>query len=334
MQIGRFDLQKDVMVVAEIGNNHEGKFEVAQELVREAAKSKVDAVKFQTFQTESYIHSSETERYKRLKSFELTADQFRQLKELAHSLNLLFLSTPFDLKSVDVLDPLVDAFKVSSGDLVFYPLISRICQSDKPIIFSTGASDQSIIENTMHFVQKSLPSWKERIALLHCVSSYPVPTGQANLLAIPWLSNHFSCTIGYSDHTIGTEASVLAVALGARIVEKHFTLDKHYSSFRDHQLSADPLEMTKLVSEIRTVPQMLGRSEKVIQPCEKEGLLGIRRSIVSNRDLSQGTVLQMADLRWTRPSGGIPPGEESRLLGKTLKNAISAGHVFTIHDVE
>ena len=242
MKIGNVDTDKKVLIVAEIGNNHEGNFEVAQKLLQQAVACGVDAVKFQTFRTEHYVARSDESRFNRLKSFEFTADQFRSLEKLARSLNVLFLSTPFDLVSVDVLAPLVDAFKVSSGDFSFFPLIARVLKTKKPVIFSTGVSDVALIDGVAKFIRNEGVD-PSKIAFLHCVSSYPVPPEQANLNSISFLKNHVPFTVGYSDHTIGVEAAVASVAAGARIVEKHFTLDKNYSSFRDHQLSADLADM-------------------------------------------------------------------------------------------
>ncbi len=332
MKIGNVDTDKKVLIVAEIGNNHEGNFEVAQKLLQQAVACGVDAVKFQTFRTEHYVARSDESRFNRLKSFEFTADQFRLLEKLARSLNVLFLSTPFDLVSVDVLAPLVDAFKVSSGDFSFFPLIARVLKTKKPVIFSTGVSDVALIDEVAKFVRNEAAD-PSKIAFLHCVSSYPVPPEQANLNSISFLKNHVPFTVGYSDHTIGVEAAVASVAAGARIVEKHFTLDKNYSSFRDHQLSADPADMKLMVQRIRLVESMLGNEGKTVQPSEEAGVIAFRRSIVAAKDLSKGSVIQADDLTWVRPAGGLAPGRESLLIGKKLVRDVSAGHRFEAGDV-
>lgn len=335
MKINGFETDKKVLIIAEIGNNHEGHFDIAQELVRQAARSGADAVKFQTFRTEHFIDPTNSARFTQLKSYELTGDQFRDLAELAKSLNLLFMSTPFDLGSVDLLESLVDAFKISSGDLPFFPLISHVLRTKKPVVLSTGASDIDLIKRTLGHMQKESKkqNWADRIALLHCVSSYPAPPDQINLRAIPLLAKRFPCQIGYSDHTLGIEAAIAAVGLGARIIEKHFTLDKNQSAFRDHQLSADPADMLELVRRIRTVECLLGNAEKETQPCEIGSVTALRRSIVAARNLTEGTVLRFKDLDWTRPAGGLAPGQENRLIGKRLKRAISVGHHFKVTDV-
>lgn len=337
MKINNFDLNKKVLIVAEIGNNHEGNFEVAKELVRKAAECGVDAVKFQTFKTEEFVSKSNPQRFEKLKSFELSYDQFSQLANLAKSLGLLFISTPLDLTSADFLDNIVDAYKIASGDNNFNALISKVLKKNKPVIISTGMSDMTQVEKTLEFVIKELDSKidpKERIAILHCTSSYPVPIEQANLLSIKFLSDKTGLTVGYSDHTIGIEAAVLSVGLGARIIEKHFTLDHNYSGFRDHQLSADPEEMKTLVQKIRSSSLMLGHYDKIIQPCEELNIQVIRRSIVAGRDLKEGQVIYLSDLTWIRPADGLPPGEESRLIGKTLKRYIIFGEKLYETDVE
>src|SRR5690242_17910270 len=188
MKIANFDTGKKVLVVAEIGNNHEGDFQVAAELVRKAAECGVQAVKFQTFKTEHYVSSSDAERFKRLKSFELTYDQFEELADLARSHGLLFISTPFDLQSADFLKNIVDALKIASGDNNFYPLIARAAATGLPLIVSLGASDFSQVRQTVEFIKEhSKQPIEDNLAVLHCVSSYPVPLAEANLRAISFL---------------------------------------------------------------------------------------------------------------------------------------------------
>jgi sialic acid synthase SpsE len=172
------------------------------------------------------------------------------------------------------------------------------------------------------------------LALLHCVSSYPTPPHEANLRSIPYLAEKFGCTVGYSDHTLGTEAAALAVAAGARIIEKHFTLDKQQSDFRDHQLSADPVEMTELVNRVIQVDLRMGTPGKAVQPCEAASQAAIRRSIVAARDLQAGATIALADLKWIRPGDGLRPGNEAMLLGRRLKRDLRENDAFSLADVE
>jgi len=255
---------------------------------------------------------------------------------LARSLGLLFISTPLDLSSAEFLEGIVDAYKIASGDNNFYPLIARVVRTGKPVIISSGASDFGQVVRTVTYVKEQ---WVEhhikgQLAILHCVSSYPVPNHEANLFAVRFLSQLPGVTVGYSDHTIGLDASLAAVALGARIIEKHFTLDKHFSDFRDHQLSADPREMHELVRRVRAVTLMLGSGEKVVQSCEEAGASAIRRSIAASTDLPQGHRLMWSDLMWIRPAGGLAPGEEDLLVGRTLKRNIQFGEQLLGSDFE
>lgn len=337
MIIGNRNTDEQVLIIAEIGNNHEGNFDNAVRLLHAAADCGVDGVKFQTFKTELFVNPSDKDRYQRLKSFELSYSQFMNLSDLAHSLGLFFISTPLDLESARFLNSIVDAYKIASGDNDFFPLIDEVLQSGKPLIVSTGASLSDQIRKTVSYISES---WKNKniladLALLHCVSCYPAPEDQANLQSISFLSNNFrECTIGYSDHTSGIDAAIESVAYGAKIIEKHFTLDKKISTFRDHQLSADPTDMREMVRKIRMVSRMTGTYTKTIQPCEMDMNDLIRRSIAAKDDLKSGHRLSWEDLMWIRPSSGMRPGNEQDILGKILKRDMKIGEFFTPNDLE
>jgi len=327
MHVGSIDLDRQVLLVAEIGNNHEGDFGVAKELIRCAAEAGVQAVKFQTYRTRDFVRPSDTQRVERLQRYELTSSQFEELAGLAHASGLLFLSTPLDLRSAQVLAPIVDAYKIASGDNDFLALIDVVCDSDKPVIVSSGASYLERLVTTTDYIRAR---WQRRgvtgrLAVLHCVSSYPVPNDEANLASIPYLAASLDAVIGYSDHTIGIDAAVAAVAAGARIIEKHFTLDKSRTTFRDHQLSADVEDMKALVAAVHATERLLGRPGKTIQPCERDLVRQIRRSIVAASDLPAGHRLSAGDLTWMRPGDGFPPGTEAQLIGRLLKHSIRVG---------
>jgi sialic acid synthase SpsE len=332
MKIAGRDLADRILIVAEIGNNHEGNFDLACQMVERAAEAGVDAVKFQTFQTRLFTSNADPARFARLSSFELGRAQFEQLEALARARGLLFLSTPLDLDSARFLEPLVDAFKVASGDNDFWPLIGQVCASGKPVIVSSGLADVAHLRRVAAFVREAGAG--DRMAVLHCVCSYPVPPEQANLRAIPLLAAELGCSVGYSDHTIGPEACLAAAALGARILEKHFTLDKNLSAFRDHQLSADPDEMRRIVDSVRRIESLLGRGVKEVQPCEAPNRQVARRSIAAAADLPRGHRLRAQDLTWLRPAIGLPPGQEARLLGRTLSRAVAFGEPLADEDVE
>ena len=336
MKIGRVETTDQVMIVAEVGNNHEGNAALAEELIDRAAEAGADAVKFQTFKTEHLVRRTDEARFQRLKSFELSQEQFMSLAEKARAAGILFLSTPFDLDSARFLEPIVPAYKIASGDNNFMPLIGQLAKTGKPLILSTGLATIEDLRTTTALIRRV---WAEHaidqaLALLHCVSSYPTPPEQANLLAIATLRREFEAMVpGYSDHTMGIEAAVLSVGLGARIIEKHFTIDQNLSEFRDHKLSADPAELAELVRRVREAEMMLGAGTKA--PMASESLSGsaIRRSIVAGRDLPPGHVLAIEDLSWLRPGDGLSPGMEDRLIGRTLVHAMSAGETLTDNDV-
>jgi N,N'-diacetyllegionaminate synthase len=332
MKIGAFDTDVRVLVVAEIGNNHEGSFDTARELVRGAAESGADAVKFQTFRTGQFVGRSDAARFARLESFELTLEQFAALAELARSTGLLFISTPLDLDSVAGLQPLVDAYKIASGDVTVVPLLEAVASTRKPVLLSSGAST---LDEVCAAIDVLRPGDRSDVAVLHCVSSYPVPAAEANLSAIRTLAS--ACggiTPGYSDHVVGAEASVAAVALGARIVEKHFTLDHQFSAFRDHQLSATPAELSDLVTRIRALEAMLGSGVKQLQPCEQPLRDAIRRSAVFARDRRRGECFTAADVVWLRPAGGLAPGHEASLVGRRLARDVREGDRIQQSDFE
>jgi sialic acid synthase SpsE len=335
MKIGGVDTRNTPFVVAEIGNNHEGDYSVARKLVEAAAAAQVHAVKFQTFNTDYYVTRADEARYQRLKSFELTIEQFEELAKLAHERGLLFLSTPFDLASAAGLSRFVDAFKIASGDIDFFPLIDRVLGYGKPLIVSTGASDLDKVAATVRFVKDRLGArMPEIFALLHCVASYPAPASEVNLRAMALLRERFGVSVGFSDHTMGIDAATFAVAAGAEIIEKHFTLDKNYSEFRDHQLSADPQELRLLVERIEAVRTLMGTATKAVQPSEQSSLTLIRRSIVAARALPAGATLRSEDLTWVRPRAGLAPGAEHELVNRRLRRAKAFGEPITGEDCE
>lgn len=326
MKIDSFDLSERVFIVAEAGNNHEGSYTLAEEMVGRAAEAGASAIKFQTIVPEKLVGPRDKERLEQLRKLQLSYADFEKLALVAKREKIIFLSTPFDLESVSFLSPLVAAFKIASGDNNFFPLIQAIARSAKPILLSSGMTDLDQISATKEYIESV---WREHrirqeLAILHCVVSYPTRNQDANLLAIRTLQK-LGTTVGYSDHTLGVEAAVLAVALGARVIEKHFTLDKNFSSFRDHQLSADPHDFQEMVLKINETVLLLGNGRKQILECEQENSTKARRSITSKFDLKKGHVLSWEDLTWVRPATGLLPGEEDKLVGKEIVRDIKAG---------
>lgn len=335
MKIGNSDLSKNVFIIAEIGNNHEGSYTMAEDLIGLAAQAGVDAVKFQTFIPDKLVSEREEDRIKQLKKFQLSYDQFADLKKTADKVGVMFLSTPFDIESALFLNDLVPAFKIASGDNNFFPMIGEIAKTGKPIILSAGLTSFQQISKTKEFIEHIWDSndiKTRELAILHCVVNYPTTANKANLLFIRELGK-LGVTVGYSDHTIGINAAICAVGIGARIIEKHFTSSKEYSDFRDHKISADPDEMKLLVDSIREVSEMLGEGEKRILDVEKPLLQNVRRSIVAGSDLGKGTLIAMEHISWVRPGIGLPPGSERLILGKRLKKPVKKGDMIFKEDV-
>lgn len=335
MRIGDVDLDRRVLLVAEIGNNHEGSCALAAEMIGLAAEAGTDAVKFQTIVPERLVSPREEERLAQLRRFQLSHEAFEQLAEAARQAGVLFLSTPFDIESARFLTPLVPAFKIASGDNDFFPMIEMIARTAKPIILSAGLTDLEGITRTRTFIEGVWATHRiePQLAILHCVVSYPVAARDANLLAIRQLRDS-GVTVGYSDHTMGVEAAVLSVGLGARIIEKHFTISKQHSEFRDHRLSADPAEFKELVERIRLAEALLGDGRKRVLDSERALNVGARRSIVAGRDLGKGTVLSWDDLDWLRPSGGLRPGQEDAVVGRRLTRALTRGEMILLENLE
>ena len=332
MKIGNINTDDRVFIIAEIGNNHEGNFDVAQQMIAQAAQAGADAVKFQTFKTEHYVSSLDQDRFARLKKFELSHEEFAKLAEFARTQGVLFLSTPFDLHSATFLKDHVAAVKIASGDNTFYPLLEHVAQMGKPIILSAGLLDISGIQRTIEFIRGC---WGRSavdpcLAVLHCVTAYPVPDSDAKVAAISQIKEVIGdATVGYSDHTLGILASVCAVANGARIIEKHFTLRKDYSDFRDHALSADPAEFSKMVQAIRRSEKLLGSRDKSPTPSEVALESAVRRSIAAAHDLSADHLLATKDLTWVRPGTGFPPGSEHEVVGRMLGRQVRRGELIT-----
>ena len=325
----RFDPNKKIFIVAEIGNNHEGSFDLAMEMVEAASKTGVDAVKFQTFIPEKYVSSEDSVRLERLNKFQLSNEQYLQIAKRAGELGMVFFSTPFDLESAAFLNKIQPIFKISSGDNNFHPLIEEVASYKKPTIISSGLVDLDALKNMVDF-WRSIGGEDANLIIMHCVSGYPVPQAQANLRAISTLKNAFpNLIIGYSDHTLGIQACVLAVAAGAEIIEKHFTLSKNQSDFRDHQLSADPVEMRNLVIQVREASILLGGGVKKLQACEIDMVIPMRRSIAASRALKAGQVICWQDLIWVRPGKGIPVGGECEVVGRKILRNVTQGELIT-----
>lgn len=333
MKIKEFNLKK-TFIIAEIGNNHEGNYQLAKKMIKLASKAGADAVKFQTYKTSFFINKNEKKRFKKLKKFELSYSQFKSLKKIANKFGLFFISTPFDLESANFLSKNSDIIKIASSDNNFFKLIEVVLKSKKPVILSTGLTNIDEIKSIVLLAKKILKSrFNKNFALLHCVSAYPVEPKYANLNSIKFLKEKFKCIIGYSDHTIGNEASLVAISMGAKIIEKHFTIDKKYSSFRDHQLSADFIDLKNIVESSRKIELMMGKENKILQKNEFKNIKEFRRSIVSNKNLKKGEKLLEQDIKYLRPANGLAPNQVKKIINKVLKKDLKSDQVIKMSDI-
>ena len=327
---------KKILIVAEIGNNHEGNFNTAKKLIKKAAECKVDAVKFQTFIPNLFYSISDKKKLKRLEKFKFSFQQFKKLAEIAKKKNLIFFSTPFDLVSAANLNKIQNVFKISSSDNNFFELIDLVSSYGKDLIVSTGYADLKLVKQ----IQKRVFNiWRKKkiksnLAFLHCVSSYPTNFDESNIFTIKTLKQKIKKSIiGYSDHTKGIEACLLSVAMGSRIIEKHFTLDKNFSSFRDHNLSADPLEMTELVKKIRSLEKMINNPLKLPQISEMKSYKFNRRSCAVSKNLKKGDILRKEDIIGVRPLDGISITKKKKIINKKLKVNKTKGSIIKVEDL-
>ena len=303
MNIPRFNPSKNIFIIAEIGNNHEGNFNIAKKLIKAAADSGVDAVKFQTFITKDFV-SSDHPSFERLKKFEFTHQQFLELKRFANKKNLNFISTPLDFKSASFLKRNCKIIKIASGDNNFYDLINIFLNYNKQLVISTGMMNNNTINDLIKFIKKKSGNkfLKKNLCLLHCISSYPAEDNSLNLMSIKYLSDKYKdINIGYSDHSVGYDACITAAALGAKIIEKHFTLSNNFSNFRDHKLSLNPADMKIMVKKIRKVEVQLGKYEKIIGKTEKKLIPLTRRSMIAKKSTNKNQLMTVYNTSFLRP---------------------------------
>jgi N,N'-diacetyllegionaminate synthase len=332
-----------VYVIAEAGVNHNGSADLALQLVKAAKDCGADAVKFQTFRADRIASKStmkaqyqerqtgKTEsHFEMLQRLELSAEAHQQLIERCRQINIDFLSSPFDEGSVDLLDALgVAQFKVPSGEITNLPLLQYIAEKGRPVILSTGMATLGEVEEAVSALQgaKTVP-----ITLLHCVTEYPAPVGEINLRAMQTLQSAFRLPVGYSDHTEGIEIAVAAVALGAQVIEKHFTLDRSLPG-PDHAASLEPAALKQMVAAIRNVESALGDGIKGPAPCEMPNIQVARKSVIATRDLPAGHQLRAEDLAIKRPGNGIAPKFLKLLSGHTLRRGVNEDEIIRWNDL-
>jgi len=336
MKIGNRDLTRERILIAEIGNNHEGDSKMAIEMAHAAVDSGADVVKVQLIDPERLVNISQTQRIEQLTRFRLPMQTFEEMAKVVHSKGAIFMASAFDVDSLEEINPLLDGIKIASGDMDFHPLLIKAASLGKPVILSTGMNTLAEMKISVDVIASALNTnlIAERLALLHCVSLYPASLEVANLKVIQTLRETFNLTVGYSDHTLGIEVAVASLSLGARIIEKHFTLDKTRTSFRDHSLSADPADMRRLADVIHQYDAMLGSGEKNISTAEADMSAAARRSVVAARDLPAGVILQETDFDCIRPQNGLPPSAVPSLSGKKLLVPLKRHDVLLKENVE
>lgn len=336
MKIGGFDLAQRPFLIAEIGNNHEGNAELAIKLADAAVEAGADAVKVQLINPSRLVNRSEQQRIAQLSRFRLDRSVFLELGKRVHARGALFMASAFDCDTLAEWADDLDAIKIASGDLDFDPMLQLAASSGKPVVLSTGMSRFPEIERAVGVFSAALPASvtaKERLALLHCVSLYPTPLEAANLAAMVQLRDKLGLTTGYSDHTLGLTAATMALGLGARVIEKHFTLDKAYSDFRDHALSAEPAEFALLARAVRQYPDIMGRGFTDGELADAATRAAARRGIVAAREVAAGTTITAADLDYVRPAIGFPPSAASLVIGRRARRALEVHHVIREEDL-
>jgi N,N'-diacetyllegionaminate synthase len=327
MKIFGKDLSIDVAVIAEVGVNHEGSVEKASELLHQAAKAGADAVKFQSYTTSRFISSADPARTERVTRFGLDESAHRRLAAEAKEAGIVFFSAAISEDWVPLLDELCPVIKIASGDLTFEPVIKAAAATGKPIILSTGCGTVEEIDQAVSWFRDEVGegALAHHLALMHCVSAYPTPIEQANIRSVPFLAERYGLTTGYSNHVIGSAACLTAVALGASLIEVHFTDQKAGRDFRDHELSFEPSELAALIDDLAAIRQSLGVFGKSPQPGELSARDAIRKGLVAASNLPSGKILEKSDIQFARPASGIRASDIGQAVGKTLNRDLSSG---------
>ena len=325
-----------VYIIAEAGVNHNGSIVLAYKLIDVAVESGADAVKFQTFKAENVVSKNAQKAEYQKQTTDTSESQFDMIKKLELDIRIhkeliaycqekgiLFLSTPFDHESIDMLSNLgLEIFKIPSGEITNLPYLRHVGSLEKQVILSTGMSNLQEVEDALNIlIDAGTP--KENITALHANTMYPTPMEDVNLNAMSTIQNEFGIAIGYSDHTLGIEVDIAAVAMGASVIEKHFTLDKTMDG-PDHQASLEPKELKAMVSAIRNIEKALGSSEKKPSPSESVNIDIVRKSIVANQDIKEGDFLTDKNIAVKRPGNGISPMKWDNIINSIATKTYKA----------
>jgi len=318
---------KKTIIIAEAGVNHNGSIELAKKLIDVAEKAGVDYIKFQTFKTELAISKNAKKaeyqkkttdknesQFEMIKKLELDTEAHEELMNYCHEKNILFLSTPFDHESIVLLNDLgLEIFKIPSGEITNLPYLKHIGKLDKKIILSTGMANIGEIEDALDILINA-GTKKENITVLHANTEYPTPMEDVNLKAMQTIACTFGINVGYSDHTLGIEVPIAAVAMGAKVIEKHFTLDRNLPG-PDHKASLEPDELKAMVKAIRNIELAMGDGIKKPSPSESKNIVIARKSIVAARDIKKGELFSEKNITAKRPGNGISPMKWDEVIG-------------------
>ena len=327
-------------IIAEAGVNHNGSLDIARQLVDVAVKSGSDAVKFQTFTAAALVTANAPKaeyqmrttdgtesQYEMIRRLELTPAMHENLIKYCQERGILFMSSPFDESSADLLNHLeVPVYKIPSGEITNLPFLTHVAEKGKPMIESTGMADLTEVEAAVETIRSAK---NQQVVLLQCVSNYPAEAAHANLRAMATMEEKFSVPVGYSDHTRGIEVAIAAAALGATVIEKHFTLDRSLPG-PDHEASLEPGELEAMVTGIRVAQAALGTGEKIPFPSEAATAIVARKSLVAAIDIPAGTILTKELVSIKRPGTGLAPAIKTDIIGKTLQTSLTAGELFTL----
>ncbi len=321
------NLDRDIVLIAEIGVNHEGNVETAAKLIRSSAEAGADAVKFQSYTPKRFIAATDAERLTRIQRFMLDEAAHRTLAKIAKDAGIVFFSSAITEDWVDLIAELSPAIKIASGDLTFEPVIRAAARTGRLLIVSTGCGTVEEIDRTVDWIADEVgrENLAGRLVLMHCVAAYPTPLAQANLASIPFLGARYGVAVGWSNHVLGSDACHAAVALGARVVEVHVTDRKRDRTFRDHELSLEPPELAELAEKLPLIRASIGEYAKAPMPCEISVRDAIRKGVTAARDLPKGTVLCADDLMYSRPASGFPAEQMRNLIGRHIKSAVVGG---------
>lgn len=328
-------------VIAEAGVNHNGDVNIAKKMIRVAADAGADCVKFQSFVADEVVaktakkanyqmqncNMKDDSQYQMLKQYEMSYDMHLELIEYCRQREIDFLSTAFGMQSIAWLEQLdLPKWKIPSGEITNYPYLKRIGKSIKPILLSTGMSDIAEIAQAIAVLETE---GKRDITLLHCNTQYPTPPQDVNLYAMLTLKETFGCAVGYSDHTVGIEAAIAAVALGASVIEKHFTLDRNMAG-PDQRVSLEQEELEQMVCAIRRVEAELGDGKKHVTNSERENIEIVRKSIVAASDIQKGDIFTEENLTTKRPGSGISPMKWDEVLGQRAKRNFASDEMIEL----